>query len=95
MALTLRSIRKTGENVFLRQIGKIIEDFLPGHAGSQIAEPIVRGDSPSSKARLTAALARLDSDAISIAHDDVERVVFVARKAKTEVSSFQFLQIEI
>ncbi len=95
MALTLRSILKTGENVFLRQIGKIIEDFFIGHAGSQIAEHIVHGDSHSSNARLTAALARLDSDDISIARDDVERVVYVARNAKTEVSSFQFLQIEI
>ena len=67
-ALSLCRVLKSGENILLFQIRKIREDFLVCHAGGQVAENVIYGDSHASNARLSTTLSRLNRNSIGVRH---------------------------
>lgn len=58
----------TGSDVFTGQIGKILEDILFAHTGSEIFLDIVDRDAQSTDARLAAPLAGIDGDELFPVH---------------------------
>jgi len=70
LALPISRIAEAGQDVFFRQVGKIRQDLLVRHPGSEVGEHIVDGNTHSSDARLSPALARFDGYDVLILHGD-------------------------
>ena len=66
--LPVRRVSQARADVLLRQLGKVLDDFLMAHAAGQPAEHIRDRDAHSPDARLAAALARLHRDEVLVIH---------------------------
>lgn len=63
---------ETRLNILRREIRKIVQHLGDAHAAAQITQHIADGDARAFDARLAAANARVNRDAVSIIHNDVE-----------------------
>src|SRR6266851_7687578 len=67
-ALAIGSKSQAGTNVFLRQVWKVVKDFVLGHARGQIFQHIVHRDAHATDAGLSTALARFDRNSVLVIH---------------------------
>jgi len=67
-SFAIRRIGKTGPNVFLRQIGKLLQDLLMGHSCGKIIQHVVDGHAQATDARFSGALSSFDSNYLPVIH---------------------------
>ena len=68
-ALAIGGEGEADANILFGEVGEIGEDVVVGHAGGEVIENIINGDSQAAYARLAAALSGFDGDDLRIIHE--------------------------
>ena len=68
MAFAIGGIGEAGANVLVGQIGEVVDDLGPAHAGGNPAQHIADGNAQAAHAGASAPLARLQGDDVPIIH---------------------------
>jgi hypothetical protein len=68
LLFTVGGVSEAGEDVLLGEVGEVGEDFGVGHAGGEVGEDVVDGDSHSSNAGFAAAFAGFEGDDVLVVH---------------------------
>ena len=71
--LPIRRELKARLNVFLGEVGEVLNDFCSTHACRHLAQHVADGDAQSANARLPAAFARLNGDDFAVVHKTTGR----------------------
>ena len=96
LMFSISRVLKASRDVFLGQIGEVMQDIVFGHAGCQVLEHVVDGDAHAPDARFAAALARFDRDDVPVTFHDpnlpltLPAVHLFARRRMCQVAGFGF-----
>lgn len=61
-------VAKAGEDVLGGEVGKVSEDFGLGHAGGEVGEDVVDGDTHASDAGFATAFTGFEGDDVLVVH---------------------------